>query len=153
MFNYRGAGLGDIQLINGFTEHNTPFGKSVSIEDLDGLHKAIGRALVDSKPELTGSEFRFLRLELDMAQKTIADYIGVEAQTVANWEKGKIPVQKYGDHIIRHLYKHYFGGDPDIVALVNRLNDLEIDAFKRISFERNLDEGIPTWKMVHREAA
>src|SRR5215469_208427 len=150
MYNYRGTGLDNIWLLNGYEEHETPLGKSISIEDLDNLHKAIAGALVDSKPELTGKEFRFLRTELEMSQTTLAEYIGVQAQTVANWEKENVPVQKYGDHIIRHLYKRYFGGDPDIVALVNRLNDLEKDHFHRVKFEHNSKDGTSAWKMVQQ---
>jgi len=104
MYHYIDSGLDNVYLANGFQSHETPYGQGVSIENLDGLHSAIGRQIISMEPVLSGKEFRFLRVELNMSQKSFGLLVGMEDQTVANWEKGdKVP--KYADIIIRKLYQ------------------------------------------------
>jgi len=146
MYQYTGCGLDNILLADGYREHETPYGRSVAVEDVQGLHRAIAESIVDSKPTLSGKEFRFLRLELEMSQKRIGEIIGAGAQAIAIWEK-KDKVTKSGDHFIRYLYKRYTGGDPDIVALIDRLNSLDKDNFhKNVEFKYDQENTI--WKKV-----
>ena len=67
-YHYAGCGLDDIYLINGFTRVATNYGDGVTVNDVDGLHKAIGRNLAINKKELSGKELRFLRKEIDLTQ-------------------------------------------------------------------------------------
>lgn len=89
-YHYTECGLNNIYLVNGYKFIETPRGKSVSINDIDGLHKAIGLLLVTSKKDLSGEEIRFLRLELLMSQNTLAKLLGVSEQAIRRWEKGKL---------------------------------------------------------------
>lgn len=69
----------------------------------------IGRSLAQ-KGHLTGTEFRFLRKELDLSQHRLADLIGTTEQTVALWEKrGKIP--KTADRMLRAIYLETIDGN------------------------------------------
>ncbi|MDN5872304.1 MAG: transcriptional regulator [Nitrococcus sp.] len=105
MYHYEECGLPNVWLVNGYTEHETPYGKAVNIENTNGLHQCIAQEIIKSRPRLTGYEFRFLRHELDMSQKQLASvFFGKSDQTVANWEKGDHDVPKYADLIIRTLY-------------------------------------------------
>src|SRR3981081_3052180 len=61
MYHYRECGLPNVYLENGYHEIETPYGRGVSIEDVEGLHIAIAHALVEEKPSLTGPEVRFIR--------------------------------------------------------------------------------------------
>lgn len=145
MYQYIGCGLDNVWLTDGYQVKQTPYGTSVSVENVEGLHNAIGQYLVDSKPALSGKEFRFLRSELEMSQKSFGDLLGVTDQAVARWEKLD-KVETYGDRWMRVLYKLYRGGSPDIVALVSRLNEMEKINFEKMAF--GLDKQDTVWKQV-----
>ncbi|WP_201779592.1 helix-turn-helix domain-containing protein [Azospirillum thiophilum] len=87
MYHYTECGLPNVWLANGVKPHATPYGEAMVIENVEGLHRAIGMQLVHRKPYLTGCEFRFLRKELDLSQNALAGYFGNDAQSVALWEK------------------------------------------------------------------
>ena len=76
MYHYQSCGLQNIYLRNGFKYRETQYGKTVAIHDIEGLHKAIGLLIINNKTSLlNGSEIKFLRVELDMPQKTLAPVI------------------------------------------------------------------------------
>jgi len=123
MYHYTETGLQNVWLENGYNVRKTPYGKAVSIDDADGLHKAIGRA-VARKSHLTGTEFRFLRKELDLSQHAVADLLGTSEQTVALWERrGKIP--KTADRMFRAIYLETVDGNVKLKELVERVADLD----------------------------
>ena len=78
MYRYTEGGLTNVWLSNGFREEDTPYGKGVSIEDVEGLHRVIGMKLVKERAQLTGAEFRFLRKELGLSQAKLAGCINRE---------------------------------------------------------------------------
>ncbi len=48
-----------------------------------------------------GEELRFLRIELDLSQRRLGEYLGKSDQSVALWEKtGNLPEEV--DFLIRH---------------------------------------------------
>ena len=104
MYHYTESGLRNVHLQNGFTEIDTPYGKAVSIHGIDDLHRAIAGHLI-RQPYLSGREFRFLRIELDMTQREVGEYLGVGPQSVAMWEKSARVLRK-ADQIIRALYQN-----------------------------------------------
>ncbi|MDH5731055.1 MAG: transcriptional regulator [Gammaproteobacteria bacterium] len=126
MYHYTECGLINIYLKNGVEIIETPYGSASHIENIEELHKVIGADIVCNKPTLNPSEFRFLRKELNMTQKTIGDIVGKEAQTVAKWEKGDVPVPKSVCVIIRKLYLEYIGDNKPLQELVEHINHLDI---------------------------
>jgi DNA-binding transcriptional regulator YiaG len=88
LYHYTGAGLDNVFLENGFRKRRYGGEEVVAIEDVEGLHRAIARSLVEKPGALSGPEFRFLRIELDLSQKSLGELLGVSDQAVANWEKG-----------------------------------------------------------------
>lgn len=70
LYHYTECGLNNIYLINGYNFIETSRGTSISIKDIDGLHKVIGLFLMTSKKDLSGDEIRFLRHEMLMSQNT-----------------------------------------------------------------------------------
>ena len=69
MYQYKTYGLNTVYLANGYDTAEFDGEIATSIHDIDGLHKAIGRNLAELSRALTGSEFRFLRVEMDMSQR------------------------------------------------------------------------------------
>jgi DNA-binding transcriptional regulator YiaG len=87
MYHYRECGLPNVYLVNGYREAEMPYGRGVSIEDVEGLHMAIAQALIEEKPSLSGLEVRFIRKLLELTQTQLAQMLGVEDQSVRRWEK------------------------------------------------------------------
>ena len=88
MYHYTDGGLRNVWLANGYEVRKTPFGEAVAIRDLEGLSEAICRALVEKAKPLTKTEFRYIRTSgLLLSQANLGSALGVDAQTVARWEK------------------------------------------------------------------
>ena len=107
-YHYKESGLQNVWLLNGYEAVKTSQGESVVIHDLEGLHTVIGEALC-SKKRLTGTEFRFLRKELELSQGGLGLLLGVSDQAIAKWEKtGKVQVSGFnnGTPFKTSLYLH-----------------------------------------------
>lgn len=132
MYHYKSCGLPNVWLKNGYTEHETAYGKGVAIEDLEGLHKAICRSIIEAPTKLTGAELRFLRKEMNLSQKRLGSLLGVEDQTVANWEKAE-PTSMAG-RFVRVLAASHFGSD-EVRELVEKLAELDRKEHETFYFE------------------
>ena len=140
MYHYTESGLQNIWLENGFTVRKTPYGKGVSIDDVEGLHRVIGRAIA-RKSHLTGAELRFLRKELGMSQSALGAMVGTSEQNVSLWERrGKMP--RAADRLVRLLYLEHIADNPKICELINRLNELDQQKVEKLHFAA--EDG--TWK-------
>ncbi|MFI5334476.1 MAG: helix-turn-helix domain-containing protein [Chlamydiales bacterium] len=125
-YHYIESGLKNIYLLNGYKMIKTSRGKSVTIHDLDGLHKAIGLFLISSKRDLSGDEVRFLRHEMLMSQDTLARLLGVSEQAIRRWERDKIDIPKPSESLLRLLYQeHVSDRDGKIATMLKKIADLE----------------------------
>lgn len=121
MHHYTDGGLRNVWLTNGYTELSTKYGKGLVFQDLDGLTKAICQALLKKPSKLTGAEFRYIRSNMLMSQKSLAKLLGYTEQAIAKWEKsGKIP--KAGDALIRLIYAGKHNGNEKISTMIATLN-------------------------------
>lgn len=128
MYHFTDGGLRNVYLVNGFEARNTPYGEAVSIQDVDGLTRAICKVLVRKKSHLTGVEFRYLRLALLMSQRTLGQAIGRTDQSVASWEKsGHIP--RFADDMIRFIYAKHADGDERVKNIVQAINESDRDIY------------------------
>lgn len=144
MYRYTGCGLLSVYLLNGFKKMKTRYGNAVSIENVEGLHKAIGTHLIFRNAELSGAEFRFLRKEMNMSQKTFGDFVGLQGQSIANWEK-KSKVPKGHGLFIRFLYQeNIIHGKVEITKTIERLNEMDQKRIKKIVFEETAEGWIPS---------
>jgi DNA-binding transcriptional regulator YiaG len=126
MLRYIGCGLRNVWLQNGYTKKQTPYGKAVAIEDVEGLHRIVAKMLA-RKPRLTGAEFRFLRKELDLSQAALARMFGYDAQTIALWEKSSDRVPQLADRVLRLIYLEHVDGNVKIRATIDRENDMALE--------------------------
>jgi DNA-binding transcriptional regulator YiaG len=138
--HYRESGLSNVYLINGFRYVETPYGRSVVIEDVDGLHRAIGQYLTREKKSLSGREFRFLRHELDLSQARLAGLFGVDAQSVARWEKGRVKIPGAVERMIRAVYQEHIGANRTVTEILSELAELDDKIDQELSFE-DTDDG------------
>ena len=134
LHHYRECGLDNVFLLNGFTVRETRHGRAVGIEDIDGLHRAIGTHLAREKRTLTGAEFRFLRVEMGLSQKLLGLLLGKTAQTVARWEKGQSRIDGTADRVVRVLYAEQTGENEKIRNVLQELAALDdiagVDEFR-----------------------
>lgn len=118
----------DIWLKNGFTKKKTSHGVAVAVHDVEGLHKAIGLYIAKNKPDLIAEEIRFLRKEMDLSQKDLAEIIMVGETSVRNWESRRGVIQKPAETILRLLYIESVkkdGSIRDLLEELSRLNRLD----------------------------
>jgi len=107
MYHYVECGLNNVFLTSGYDVEETPgYGETLSIEDIEGLHRAIGDSIVRRNRTMTGAEFRFLRLELDMSQRALADSLSTNEQSIAKWEKAadKPVSNRSAERLLRIVY-------------------------------------------------
>ena len=124
MYHYTTSGLDYIYLENGFIISETSAGDGVAIHEIDSLHQAIAKGIVDKVAPISGKEFRFLRIEMDFSQRAIGDLMDKTDQMVANWEKGHNNIPVLADKAIRDLYMESIDETP-ISDLLKRLKDLD----------------------------
>ena len=138
--HYRECGLTNIHLLNGFTYKDTRHGRTVSIQDMDGLHRAIGAHLAKEKRALTGAELKFFRIELGLSQAMLGMLLGKTGQSVARWEKGQSRIDATADRVVRLLYTQQIGGNDDIRSALQALAALDDFAEEEVCFE-DTDDG------------
>ncbi len=129
MYQYKECGLDNIYLSNGFCRLSGGRGQSVSIEDIEGLHRAIGEWIARDKKFLDGREARFLRQEMGLSQAQLAMLLGINEQSIARWEKKrlekaqKIPADS--ERMIRFLYLETIGDETPMKEFLQVLAELE----------------------------
>ncbi len=132
-YRYTESGLTNVWLANGYTIRKTKYGDGVSIHDMDGLHRALARAL-SNKPRLTGTEVRFLRKEMGLSQRGLGELLGVTDQAVSLWErKGQLP--KTADRLLRLIYVEHDRGNAPIRTTIQRINEMDSQDREKIVAE------------------
>lgn len=145
LYHYTGCGLRNVWLRNGFAVRETAYGKAVAIHDLEGLHRAIGLCLVDRRPNLSGEEVRFLRKELDMPQKRLANVLGVSESTVRSWEANRGKISPPADRVLRVLYREDVEGDGTVRELIERLAESDRKSY---ALKLEMKETRKGWKAL-----
>jgi len=102
-YHYVASGLDNIYLLNGVAIEETPYGAMVTIENLNGLHHAIGLHIVEKADPMLGAEFRFLRKQMELTQGQLGKRLRVTGQTIANYEKGHTKLGP-ADPLMRGFY-------------------------------------------------
>ncbi len=105
LFPYDGCGLTTIYLYNGYERtKGTPL-----ITDEGGLRQAIVRVLSTDTVRLGGREAKFLRLELDLTEHTLAHLVGTEPSEVSAWERGTVAIDHSCEMLLRLLALEHAG--------------------------------------------
>jgi DNA-binding transcriptional regulator YiaG len=137
---YTACGLDDVYLVNGFTREMVDGEEYLTIEDLDGLWKAIGLCLISSRKILAPKEIRFLRDHMELTQAQLGARLRVSDQTVARWEKGETKlVPGPADLMLRVLFLASPAAQPEGQQILAKLNEL---------CERIIEQDEPHQRMV-----
>ena len=155
-YQYRACGLDGIFLLNGFDLHQHDGEEHVSINDIDGLHIAIGKYLVTQRKALAPKEIRFLRKTLDLSQAELAEGLGKTSQSVARWEKGMHDIPGSAEKLLRAVFIACTASGPEDLQtlrtlLVETLGELDaIDEIQTPSAQFTLTD---RWTEEEAEAA
>lgn len=103
-YQYRESGLENVAIV--VAVHTCPkCGETLpEIPNVKGLHAAIADRLCQKPTPLTGAEVRFLRKEMGMKARELADSLGVSPVTVSRWETGAERVGDITGRLVRCLY-------------------------------------------------
>lgn len=129
-YHYKECGLDDIYLLNGFKWHETPYGRGVSIENIDALHLAIGEHLIKYRKALSPKDFRFLRKNMDLTQDNLGKKIGVTGQTIARYEKGETEIPGPSDRLVRVVYAFHLLPPETKLEMVEKVQRLSTRSSK-----------------------
>ncbi len=145
MYHYVDSGLDNIYLANGYTVRKTQEGEFVAIHDLDGLHRLIASNIVQSNRNISGPEFRFIRIELDLTQKLLADLMDVSESTLRNWESGRTAVTGPAAAVIRQLYMESINDCSPLGELLENISKLNRDIHQATIKLEETEDG---WKLA-----
>lgn len=149
-YQYKESGLDNVYLVSGY-EYSEGQGenRAVIIHDIDGLHEAIGRFLINERKSLSGNEIRFLRHELGLSQNALARLFDVTEQTVRRWEQDKLPFPRAEDAALRTVYAEKIGGNEKITQMLQRIADLEDQIDRAMVLEETNDR----WDVIEETEA
>ena len=153
-YHYTESGLDNVYLVNGFTYVDRPDGREIIIEDIDGLHRAIGEILITNRKNLSGKEIKFLRQEMLMSQATLASLLRVSERAVIRWERvepGHVP--SLAEATIRMLYRDFISeagsASGTMRRMLKKIADMENERL-RMSLRKN---GKAKWRPDLAESA
>lgn len=137
IYRYTESGLDNVFLVNGFDYIDAPGEgeRTVFIQDIDGLHEAIGLALVQRRQTLSGKELRFLRNELLLSQMRLSQILGVTEQTVARWEKGQTAIPKTAEALVRLMFAESIEQNAPIKDVLERIADLDDETDETLNLQ------------------
>jgi DNA-binding transcriptional regulator YiaG len=139
LYHYTECGLDDVWLDGGVDVVDTPYGPGVTFRDIDGLHRIIGLHLADSLRPLKGKEVRFLRVEMDMSQKSLGTLLGVGDTTVARWESGRGKITETAQRLLCLLYRESVTGNADVAGSLQRLAALDAEEYYQMNLTHTDD--------------
>ncbi len=106
-YRYTESGLKNV-ILKGIDAYECPKCKEISpiIKDIKEVHQFIAKKLVSKSSLLIGREFAFLRKEMKIKSKDLAQVLGVTKVTVSRWENEKEQISPVCDRFIRLFYSN-----------------------------------------------
>lgn len=151
-YRYLVSGLDNIFLLNGVTEKVTDYGPMVHIENINGLHHAIGLHIVEKSDPINGPEFRFLRKQMQLSQSELASHLGVTDQTIANYEKGKSGLGP-ADPFMRTFYLLHILPEQTRVEVIKKMIKTPVQRARKKLPELPRRKIVKSWREDDRRAA
>jgi putative transcriptional regulator len=145
MYHYIESGLSNVFLKNGFAVEQIDGEEYTRIDDMNGLHQVIAKAIVNSNKPLNYETFKFLRIELNVSQKILGKRFGVDEQTIARYEKGQTKIPRTTDAALRALYMESQKKNNPVSYFLDLLADSEA---KEAAKEIRLEEVENRWEIA-----
>jgi len=148
---YKECGLDYVYLLDGYELHDTPYGKGISIKNIDSLYKTVAEFIIRKAPEIRGMEVRFIRKYLRMSQTKLAERMGNDLRTIQRWEDdAKKPISIDHSFVLKSIYLEEVGSNKKVKesSILKKLSGAMNKANKQIKI--TLDSGPKGW---HQQAA
>jgi putative zinc finger/helix-turn-helix YgiT family protein len=103
-YHYTESGLDNVYLVGvpRFVCENGH--ETVRIPRMVELHAVLAEAILKKPAPLTGKEMRFLRKQIGLLARDVAEELGVSAIQVSRWENGKSRIPVARDRLFRLLF-------------------------------------------------
>lgn len=103
-YRYDESGLSNV-VLTGIEVRRCASCKTVQpvIGNIEGLHRALARSIVEKPARLAGEEVRYLRTYLGFRGVDFARVMGVTPEAVSRWENDKDPIGPSTDRALRLL--------------------------------------------------
>lgn len=126
-YHMQGVGLPNVYLLNGVVVENDPdYGEVVTVDNPDGLYRAIGLHIVEKASAITPAELRWLRKQMGLTQVQFGKVLRVSDQTVANYEKAATAISGPADTLARTYYLlHILPPESQVKFLQGILREIE----------------------------
>lgn len=138
-YRYKGCGLDDVWLVSGYDIEVIDGERAITVRNLDGLHKAIGRFLVRRRKLLSGKEIHFLRKQMDLTQSELARLLGYNAQQIARYEKDENKMPGPADRLLRMIYRDCVDDIVSVRKILEQLDDLDSRKNEKQVFQQTSD--------------
>ena len=145
--HYTECGLDYVFLKNGFTLHETPYGKGVSFDNVPKMNEEIAKIIILNKPTLEGQDLKFLRLVTNLSQTMLGKMVGVERDAIAKAESQyHKKLSRPMDKLVRIFALEYID-DQKIRALIDKLGDLDDALDKHKMGMMCVEQGETGWEL------
>ena len=141
---YLACGLDNVFLTSGFERKERAGQWATSVEDADGLHRAIAKHLVLHRKQLLGKEVRFLRKHLELTQAELGEMLGLTDQSIARYEKEKVPFEGAADMLLRVLVAGHAVGALKPIEIVEKIRSSDDSIRPDLVLEHEDDH----WRMA-----
>jgi len=104
-YEYTESGLKNV-ILTGINAYECPECKEINpiISRVKEIHRVIAHKLLSKDSLLTGKEIVYLRKEMKIKARDLAQILGVTKVTVSRWENEKEQISPTCDRLIRFLY-------------------------------------------------
>ena len=104
-YKYLESGLPNV-ILKGITAYKCSKCRGINpvISKIKEVHKTIAQQLLRKDSLLTGKEIVYLRKEMNIRAKDLAQILGITKVTISRWENEKEPISPACDRLIRSLY-------------------------------------------------
>jgi hypothetical protein len=141
-FHFQDAGLDGVWLQNGYEIEESPYGPSVSFNDVDGLLAALAKAIVQKPARLAKEEFHWLRRYVQLSQKEVGALVERGEQLISLIERGKQELPTLIDREFRRLVAERLGS-------LFRTTDSVADMARRTNFSAKAATYVGKWSDGH----
>jgi transcriptional regulator with XRE-family HTH domain len=145
-YHYKESGLDNVFIYDIVQSRCTECGEEiVTIQNIKGLHLAIGRNLVCKEEMLMGAEARFLRKELKLKGKDMAAALSMKPETYLRWENEKQSVSPACDKQLRLVYILNVTEEEGRVLHKNILGMMTVMAIRPFSEPNRIEISAADW--------
>lgn len=100
-YRYTECGLDDVFIEGLAVVVDDNAEEAIAIPNINQLHRAIARFIVETPATMTGKRLRFLRTEMGLTMAELGRMVHKDQQSVGRWERGETAIDANAEALIR----------------------------------------------------